>query len=273
MKKLVMVYAAVGLLLVSVGSVIAAPVNYYLFDDSGGGWADADKTPPDSSDDLLCWAAAASNILEWTGFGNVLGFTDTDQMFGYFKDNWTDKGGLMEYGWDWWFSGNYSGPVVGDTGRLTGSAQPVWSQPDVGTGGFYPELNFDDYFHETWGSSESMSAVDQYLRSGYGTTLAVYSPLRGHAITVWGFEYDVDDPFYYTGVYVTDSDDKTNALKYYEIKNVGLVWYLQGFYGTDYYWHIGGVQAMAPIIIPEPATITMLGIGLIALIKRKTGKK
>ena len=266
MKKIVMVYAAIGLLLVSVGSVIAAPVDYYLFDDSGGTWADADKTNLETADDLMCWAASASNILEWTGLGNVMGFTNTDQMFAYFQDHWTDRGGLMEYGWDWWFSGTYNGPVVGGL-ELTGSSDPVWSQPDVAGGNFYPSLNFSDYFHETWGSPATLSAVDQYLQSGYGTTLAVYSSARGHSLTVWGLQYDIDDPAYYTGIYVTDSDDRTNVLRYYEVENVAGNWYVQGLYGTNTTWQIRGVQAMSQI--PEPATITMLCLGVLSLVRRK----
>ncbi|MFA6175634.1 MAG: PEP-CTERM sorting domain-containing protein [Phycisphaerae bacterium] len=268
MKKLMIICLTAGLFLAAASFVTAAPVDYFLWNGSGGTWADADKTNLETADDLMCWAASASNVLEWTGLGNVLGFTTTDQMFGYFHDHWTDRGGLMEYGWDWWFSGTYHGPVVGGLELdLTGSSDPVWSQPDVVGGNFYPSLNFNDYFHETWGSSATLSAVDQYLQSGYGTTLAVYSPVRGHSLTVWGFRYDVDDPAYYTGVYVTDSDDIVNVLRYYEVENVGGNWYLQGLYGTNNTWQIRGVQAMSQI--PEPTTITLFSLGVLSLIRRK----
>jgi hypothetical protein len=249
-----MICAAAGLLLVLAGFVTAVPVNYYLWDNSGGTWADAEKTTA-GTDDLMCWAAAASNVLEWTGWGKVAGFTDTDQMFAYFQNHWTDKGGLMEYGWGWWFSGIYSGP--------TGSG---WSQPDVSGGGFHPSQNLYNYFHETWDSSQMLSAIDQYLHSGYGTTLAIYSSDSGHAITCWGFQYDTDNSGYYTGVYVTDSDDSADILRYYKIKNTDGIWYLENFYGTNDTWAIEGVQALA---VPEPATICLLGLGALSLIRRK----
>ena len=57
----------------------------------GGAWQDAEKSPINSEDDLMCWAAAAANILYWTGWGNVLdGIMHTvDQIFQYFQDHWT----------------------------------------------------------------------------------------------------------------------------------------------------------------------------------------
>ncbi len=262
MKKLRIICVIAGLLLVAAGSVTAVPVNYYIWNDWGGTWADAEKTSANTEDDLMCWAAAASNVLEWTGWGKVSGMTNTDQMFAYFQDHWTDEGSLMEYGWGWWFSGNYSGPT-----------ESGWSQPDIPGGGFHPSLNLYDYFHETWNTSNALSAIDQYLHSGYGTTLALYFSDSGHAITCWGFQYDTDTPGHYTGIYVSDSDDDKNGnsprpdtLRYYDVKNIGGVWYLQNFYGTSNKWYIGGVQSLA---VPEPMTVAMLCFGVLGLIRRK----
>ena len=71
----------------------------------------------------MCWAAAASNILVWTGWGDIYS-TDEDNIFGYFQDHWTDSGALMEFGWDWWFDG--TNPSQGWSG---------WSQVDDPGGG------------------------------------------------------------------------------------------------------------------------------------------
>jgi hypothetical protein len=270
MKKLIMMICAAAGFLVLAGSVTATPVSYYLWDNSGGTWADADKTAT-SNDDLMCWAAAASNVLEWTGWGKVAGLTNTDQMFTYFQQHWTDNGGMMKYGWNWWFSGTYNGPTGGSLERPVGSTGSGWSQPNGSGGGdFYPSQNFNNYFHETWGSSVSLSAIDQYLHSGYGTTLAVYSPDIGHALTCWGFQYDADNSGYYTGIYVTDSDDHTDALQYYALKNIGGIWYLQNFYGTNNTWAIEGVESLAAApVIPEPATICLLAMGSLAFMRKK----
>ncbi len=261
MKKSRIISAIVALLLFVAGPITAAPVNYYIWNDWGGTWADAEKSSPNTEDDLMCWAAAASNILEWTGWGKVGGMTNTDQMFTYFQDHWTDVGGAMAFGWEWWF-----------TGINPSQGWPDWSQVDVPGGGFYPSLNFYDYFHETESTSLALSAVDEYLHAGYGTTLGVYAPDSGHAITCWGFRYDTNSPKYYTGIWVTDSDDDKNgypprpdSLRYYDAKYTAGKWYLQNFYGTNN-WYIGAVQALA---VPEPATICLLGLGALSLIHRK----
>jgi hypothetical protein len=242
--------------------------SYYLWDDWGGTYADAEKSFANTEDDLMCWAAAASNVLEWTGWGLVDGVTTSDEMFKYFQDHWTDVGGTMAYGWDWWFDGEYSGPTESD-----------WSQPDVPGGGFYPALDFDDYFHYDNTEAAAMAAIDAFLRAGWGTALGVYWDDGGHAITCWGYEYGTTEQDY-LGIYVTDSDDsKTSAappdkLTYYGVVLKDGRWYLQDFYGhNDIY--IGTVQAMeprtAPALIPEPVTLlaAFVGAGVLAGYVRK----
>ena len=79
----------------------------------GGTYYDAEKTPPGDSDDEMCWAAAASNVLAWTGWGDVASvdgadlhtINETDAIFKYFQTHWTDEGGWPIDAWAWWFSG------------------------------------------------------------------------------------------------------------------------------------------------------------------------
>ena len=222
--------------------------SYMLVDHWGGSWCDAEKVPPydpdgvppGTGDDWMCWAGAASNVLEWTGWGNVGGMTNTDQMFAYFQDHWTDQGGLAQYGWDWWFDG--TNPTQGWSG---------WSQVDVPGGRFHPNENLSNYLHTQSNESQAMSAIDDYLRAGYGTTLSIRGPDGGHAITVWGFNYDSADPDRYVGIWVTDSDDykhMSNApdrLRYYEVEKSGGRWYLRDYYGSDS-WYVYAVRGLAP---------------------------
>ena len=230
--------------------VAAVPTgeSYMLYEHWGGTWYDAEKLPGNTEDDLMCWAAAASNALEWTGWGLVDGMTTTDDMFQYFQDHWTDEGSLMEFGWDWWFDG--TNPSEGWSG---------WSQVDVPGGGFYPTENFADYYHRTWEDAQTLSGIDSYLHSGYSVTLGIYGP-GGHAITCWGYNYDPATSDY-LGVWVTDSDDSKflsdppDAIHYYEVAYSGSAWYLQDYYGSDA-WYIGEVMALEAYT-EAPPTVTI----------------
>ncbi|MCX7424391.1 MAG: pre-peptidase C-terminal domain-containing protein [Planctomycetia bacterium] len=176
--------------------------SYMLYENWGGTWCDAEKDTQ-AGDDLMCWAAAASNVLEWTGWGHVGGMTNADHMFQYFQNHWTDAGGLARYGWNWWFDGTNDGSVGSN-----------WSQVDVPGGDFYPDLPPDNYIH-TRGQGGTAQAyamidVDQYCRGLTGVTLALFGTLD-HAVTCWGFNYDPalspSDRAYYKGVWISDSDD------------------------------------------------------------------
>jgi len=249
------------------GSVSATTVSYFGYDFSSSPVLDAEKSPTNTEDDLLCWAAAAANVLVATGWGDVYS-TGEDTVFAYFQDHWTDEGGLPGFAWEWWFSGENA--MEGISG---------WSQVDVAGGGFYPDEVFADYYARTWDDALALPSIDEYLHAGDGVTLALYGP-GGHAVTVWGYDYD-DVTGDYLGVWITDSDDdKTddtpeNELRYYPVLYGSDQWYLQDFYGSDD-WYIGEVMALGQMpaagIVPEPATIVLLGSGLVFLM-RKRGKR
>ena len=219
---------------------------YLVVDQWGGVISDAEKSPLDDDDDEMCWAAAASNILAWTGWGLVDDLYDTDDIFEYFQEHWTNDGGWGDVGWTWWFSG--VDISVGWGG----------SEVEVAGGGFYTDLDYEDYLVEEWDESLVMSSLDEFLHDGYGCTLGLYDAVddeAAHAITVWGFNYDVNDPDYYVGVWVTDSDDDKNMstppdeLLYYELEwseSEGR-WYMLDYYGEDN-TYIGEVLGLSVLI-------------------------
>ncbi len=208
------------------GAAPAWSESYFIYDTYGGTWQDANKTAANTEDDLMCWAAAASNILSWGQWDTPL-YDTASQMFQHFQDHWTDKGGYMSWAWKWWFNG---------------SPPPYTfaSYPDVpGGGNFFPTLNFSSYYAYASGGNV-MSSIDSLLHQGKGVGLVISkSGVSSHAVTAWGFSYSA--PGAYTSIFLTDSDDNYLGLREYPLIWQSNAWYLGGGYSG---WKIGGVQAL-----------------------------
>jgi cellobiose-specific phosphotransferase system component IIA len=168
-------------------------------------------------------------------------------MFQHFQDHWYDTGSWIQYAWMWWFDGTVGG----------GS----WLEfPDGGN--FWPTYPLANYYKQETTPSNVMSAIDSFLHQGYGCGIHIFD--GGHAITVWGFSYDPSNPKYYTGLYVTDSDDKKylappapDDLRYetvaYDTSNNW--WYFTS--GLENGWHISDVQAL--LHFPNQAPVADAG--------------
>ncbi len=194
--------------------------------------------------------------------------TNSDEMFGYFQDHWTDKGGIVGDGWDWWFDG------TNDSG--------TWgAQVDVPGGGFYPTKAFGKYYQQRTSNFNAMDNTSNFLREGRGIVLDVLWTTGGyaHSITCWGYNYNPNDPDDYYGLWITDSDDDKNtdtpgdALTYYDVELSDGKWFLQDFYNSGPVY-IGHVHALAlnPNPTPEPATMSLLALGGLAMLRRKKRK-
>lgn len=57
-----------------------------------------------ASDANLCWAAAASNMLRFSGWGSKAGFQTEDDLFESFISAFTDAGGAYTYALDWFLT-------------------------------------------------------------------------------------------------------------------------------------------------------------------------
>jgi hypothetical protein len=231
------------------GDATPTGTQHMLTDMYGGTWYDAEKSPTNSEDDLMCWAAAAGNALAWTGWGDVLGMgTDTDAIFEYYQDHFTDQGGLMYNGWNWWFYGD-------------DLAWPGFAQEDVEGGAFFPGESLPAYYQGTYSDATALDNATAWMNQGYAITLGIYGP-GGHAITMWGYNTDPNTNEV-LGIWITDSDDTkymNNApdrLRYYEVDYHNNRTYLQNYYGSDS-WYIGLVDALkrrpfeneAPVLDP-----------------------
>lgn len=216
---------------------------YLLWEEYGGVWCDAEKVPPGDGegnafpgnmsyeDDLMCWAAAACNVLEWSGWGLVDSFWTADEMFDEFKDYWYDKGGSPVAAWHWWFDGT----------------DPGLPDKDVpGGGDYWGSYSFGSYIVYESNLSLMLPKIDEWLGLGYCVAIGIKpsTGIGGHYITCWGFNYNTsvdkglhpDD--YYLGIWLTDSDDNKdvsppapNALRYYEVDWNGTHWSMPSYYG------------------------------------------
>ncbi len=219
---------------------------YMVFDDWGGTAADAEQSSANDQDDNMSWAAAASNVLEWTGWGNVDGMTTADEYFQYMQDHWTDEASIEYLGWEWWFSGDN-----------LAQGYPDYAQVDVPGGGFYPDRDMFNYLTYEFDQSKAMSSLDGFLHDGYGCTVNVLnnSTKEVHELTAWGFDYDATGN--YLGIYVTDSmDDESipgapDRLRYYQVEwsPADQTWHLKDYQGSDNWdiYEVYGLKAKAAL--------------------------
>ena len=93
---------------------------YLNYDVFGGWWSDAEKSPSDTDDDNLCWAATIANIMEYTGWGYVGGMDTPDETLDYYGAHTTDQGTTIDYAFAWWFTGRiYMSRVVVGRRRMS----------------------------------------------------------------------------------------------------------------------------------------------------------
>lgn len=199
--------------------------SYFVFEDRGGTWHDADKSCPRADDGLMCWAAAAANVLKW-GRWDTKDHDSEASIFSCFHDHWTNGTGSPAVAWQWWLNGRRAGspgtggPAAhGSNDDLSCDFGKLGAHPkSAGSGGrYWPSFGFRSYFHEEFDPSKSMDAIDDFLHKGYGVVMGVERKDKptGHVVTVWGRRTDERGRF--EGVYVTNSDDGARRLDYFPI--------------------------------------------------------
>ena len=171
-------------------------------DDPTYDWYDNPSYPNDptgkgaKTDDNMCYAAAAANVLAW--WQNQFIIPDTvpqgvDSIWQTFVENsTTDGGSSVPAAIEWWLTGK------DPKGILTGH-DGYFSQYTTGQTIFDPE-NGNTFVSKI--SNPTTAAIIAAMSSGKAITLAT----SAHTVTLWGIEYSngVISKFW-----VTDSDDYT----------------------------------------------------------------
>ncbi len=162
---------------------------------------DTEKTAEEDADDLLCWAAATSNILHYSGWGAAGGFETTDDIFELFiRDN--PISGMEQAGVSWFVNG--LDPFLGDL--------PEIAAHDGYVKDYAADRICDFYDFRSGSPTRKLDAVFEKLREGYAVSMDITSYLWGdsHAVTVWGYvlnyDYVPDQKEYYEAIIISDSD-------------------------------------------------------------------
>ncbi|MEG2248289.1 MAG: PEP-CTERM sorting domain-containing protein, partial [Akkermansia sp.] len=281
-----------------VGFSLSAPVDATAIFAHGvskdQGWYDSNKTGID--DTGLCWAAAASNVLQWwqdqgtyipngTPNGTVKGKPHQTVIFDSFKENWKNVGNGAENGFRWYLGGNPLNPNLVDNALKNKDSGKYWEQY-INSIGYNTSTWYQDFPAVTMGYSFDpnfdfaatfVPTMINLFNSGAGITLGLAPtfPAAGHEITLWGLTYDENNIL--TSLYYTDSDDGDGLKTYHFTKQE----YNPGsdpgekIVLTDYIFgnaYINDYNALTlPFAIPEPSSVllSLLGGSLLCLSRRR----
>ena len=277
--------------------LIRSRQNGTQFDMTHVDFIDAEKMdygPGEYWDSNLCWAAAASNVLHYTGWGEQAheSLTSPDAIFQTFIYSFTDDGLTSEDGIRWFFSGvnrqqwDESGAqALGNYGEFRGFL------PDYAPDSVMRKYDIVDRLNGTsW--PLDMDIVLSHLREGWGCTVGLgwyeqrygnyYQRDGGHAVTLWGYireksiqEINADG---YIALLVSDSDsdnagnytveDAWNAENRLQIMNLSYVWFndVTDPYDTETYgkrydtWYIynrDGIGLLESFTVLQPYSSTI----------------
>lgn len=206
-------------------------------------WKDVDKLMTDdhkTGDSVLCWAAAASNVVAWWQDYNAghlvnhkAGIPQGEQaLFNAINDAFVNTGADGYLGLSWFMDGasdmlNEVWYEDEEIGTVT-LGDMILDSDRTEQGGYYngivqditSSMSYHTQFicdEETGFIVEGVLTLEQFTQelvdavSTGGVVLGLSARYGDHAITLWGVDVD-DDTHQITRMWVTDSDDKNSAV-------------------------------------------------------------
>lgn len=283
-----------------------------------GGWYDANKANPyaEDGDNNLCWAASASNLIAWwqdkyqVPSGTP---TDVDNIWSTYKSSANaDTGGDTHAAFQWWLTGVYV-PLnaeeadrsmfgQGNTSTLAaweGYYYGLYGEEMSGSFNFGTwswENDLQDFFCVGYRDTADADNIISLITDGCGIGLGITndSGTMGHAITLWGLEYDSTTNSI-SRMWLTDSDDAQYSELYNWFEQDGLfsvevesrndklyistsdnIWYAK-----EDNIYISSLFAVNPAVsdvwgipraVPEPASATLSLLALAGIATRRRRK-
>ena len=238
-----------------------------------GGWYDANKVDNSDgdADDNMCYAASAANVIAWWQDSKV-GSTLTSEAPKQLSDIWQtmiDANEVWEEGGEalsvvnWWVSGIYCPESREDEAaweRYYTTAEE-WGNEELLTvtlgnaDGYYfdqyglTQKNLAGFLMDMLQYSERITDINfgEFLQNGCAISLGI-APTEnedaGHAITLWGVEYDEEGKL--TTMWITDSDDDDEKLVKVSVtvdEENDKIWLSEG-YNEDFHYYLMAVYAV-----------------------------
>lgn len=175
---------------------------------------DTEKLAPwEDGDDLLCWAATASNMLHYTGWAQKANpaFKTTDDVFDIFVENFTDNVGNAYGAMEWFLNGVYTNQNRENVAQVKNYGQSGAYLKEYAASEITSKIEREDMANHFYkGYDKLHEGYGMYLVIGWMNEFAEVVD-TSHAVTMWGYICDKDysdrHPEYFKAFIVSDSDD------------------------------------------------------------------